>query len=142
MVSLRWFPLDDKADIQNCSPLFRFWKSIVLLTRPIFSQPSSRIALAYQSVCSRTITDRLYSDWIAEKNWTGTILDGNAFLSVYIMAYARIKLSNTWDAVSILTLNYLFKFFLRCSRIRVNLLSYKSKPTDKQELEDQKKLNE
>ena len=35
-------------------------------TRPNFSQPSSRIALVYQSVCSRTIADRLQYDWITE----------------------------------------------------------------------------
>ena len=29
------------------------------LARPNFSQPSSRIALVYQSVCSRMIADRL-----------------------------------------------------------------------------------
>ena len=37
-------------------------------TRPNFSQPSSRIALVYQSFCSRTIADRLLYDGIAEKN--------------------------------------------------------------------------
>ena len=36
--------------------------------RPNFSQPSSLIALVYQSVSSRTITDRLLYDWIAETN--------------------------------------------------------------------------
>ena len=38
-----------------------------LHTRPKFSQPSSRFALVYQLVCSRTTADRLYYDWIAEK---------------------------------------------------------------------------
>ena len=32
-----------------------------------FSLPSSRIDLVYQSFCSRTIADRLYSDWFEEK---------------------------------------------------------------------------
>ena len=35
-------------------------------TRWIFSHPSSRITLVYQSFCYRTIADRLYYDWIAE----------------------------------------------------------------------------
>ena len=41
-------------------------------TSPNFSQPSSRIALVYQSVCSRTIADRLQYGWMAEKNWSST----------------------------------------------------------------------
>ena len=41
-------------------------------TRPNFSQPSSRIALIYQSFVSRTTADRLYYDWIAEKNWSSS----------------------------------------------------------------------
>ena len=36
-------------------------------TRPNFSPPISRIALVYQSFCSRTVEDRLQYDWIAEK---------------------------------------------------------------------------
>ena len=38
-------------------------------TRPNFSQSSSRIALVYQLVCSRTIADWRYSDWIADKKF-------------------------------------------------------------------------
>ena len=37
-------------------------------TRPNIFQPSSCIALVYQSICSRTIADRLQYNWIAEKN--------------------------------------------------------------------------
>ena len=33
-----------------------------------FFHPSSRIALVYQLFCSRATADRLYYDWIAEKN--------------------------------------------------------------------------
>ena len=33
-----------------------------------FFHPSSRIALVYQSFCSQATADRLYYDWIAEKN--------------------------------------------------------------------------
>ena len=40
-------------------------------SRPNFSQPSSRIALVYQSFFSRTIADRLYYDWMVEKNMDG-----------------------------------------------------------------------
>ena len=40
-------------------------------TRLNLFQLSSRIALVFQSVCSRTITDRLYYDWVAEYIWTG-----------------------------------------------------------------------
>ena len=36
-------------------------------TRPNFSQPSSRIALVYQSFCSHTIADWLLYDWITKK---------------------------------------------------------------------------
>ena len=39
-----------------------------LTTSPNFSQPSSRMALVYQSFFSRMIADRLLYDWIAEKN--------------------------------------------------------------------------
>ena len=40
--------------------------------RPNFYQTSSHtIALAFQSVCSRSIADRLYYDRIALKIWTG-----------------------------------------------------------------------
>ena len=35
------------------------------------TDPSSRIALVYQSFCCRTIADRLNYDWIAEKNPDG-----------------------------------------------------------------------
>ena len=44
-----------------------------------FFQASSRIALVYQSVCSRTIADRLYSDWIVEKNLGGSLPIGQSF---------------------------------------------------------------
>ena len=48
--------------------------------RPNFSQPSSCIALVYQSACSRTIADRLLYDWIAEKkNWSSGSCIGNLF---------------------------------------------------------------
>ena len=40
-------------------------------TRSNFSQASSRIALIYQSVCCRTIADRLQNDGIAQFFWTG-----------------------------------------------------------------------
>ena len=38
----------------------------LFLTRPNFLQPSSHIALVYQSVCSGTMADQLYYDWIAK----------------------------------------------------------------------------
>ena len=45
------------------------WKHVLVRsTRQKFSQPSSCIALVYQSFCSRAIADRLYSDWIVQKN--------------------------------------------------------------------------
>ena len=37
-----------------------------LHTRPNFCWPSSRIALVYESFCSRTIADQLLYDWITE----------------------------------------------------------------------------
>ena len=40
-------------------------------SRPIFFQASFRIALVYQSICCRTITNRLYYNWIDEKNLDG-----------------------------------------------------------------------
>ena len=39
--------------------------------RPNFSQPSSRIALVFQLVWSRTIVDLLYYDWITRKKLDG-----------------------------------------------------------------------
>ena len=50
--------------------------------RSNFSQPSSGIALAYQSFCSRRIVDRLYCNWIAEKIWTGRLLCQLNYLSI------------------------------------------------------------
>ena len=38
------------------------------ITRPIFFHHSSRFAVIYQLFCSRTTADRLYYDWIVEKN--------------------------------------------------------------------------
>ena len=43
-------------------------------TRSNFSQPFSCIAIVFQWVCSHTMADRLYYNWIAEKNWTGSFL--------------------------------------------------------------------
>ena len=40
-------------------------------TRPNFFEPCSHIALIYQSFCCRTIADRLFYNWIAEKNMDG-----------------------------------------------------------------------
>ena len=52
-------------------------------TRSNFYQPSSHIALVYQSFCCRTIADRLYYDWIAEKIWTtgGVVFISSHFAS-------------------------------------------------------------
>ena len=60
------FPKLDLLRLQSTvSPLTKLW--MFSLTRPNFSQPSSRIALVYQSFCSRMIADRLLYDWITEK---------------------------------------------------------------------------
>ena len=54
--------------------LLLFWQqtSLPFSSRPIFFPPSSRIAFVYQSVCRRTISDRLYYDWIVEKKLDGS----------------------------------------------------------------------
>ena len=60
-------------------------------SRPIFFHPSSRFAVVYQLFCSRTTTDRLYYDWITEKNLVG--LETGYWL---IIPLAIITLLNVW----------------------------------------------
>ena len=83
----------------------------------IFSQPSSRIGLVYQSVCSRTIADRLYYNRIAEKK-----LDGH-----YCIIHNKLYILQR------MVVYYPSKFFSAiqsfCSRLSVVLVSYDSGST-------------
>ena len=57
------------------------------ITRPNIFHPSSRFAVVYQSFCSRTTADRLYYDWIAEKNLVEQLYCSS--LSVVLLLYNR-----------------------------------------------------
>ena len=118
---------------------------ICSITRPNFSQPFSRFAVVYQSVCCRTITDRLQYDCIRGKNlvehWNVFQIFNQTWTSlasikcVYI---TDLSLISTHTPFALNWRRYLrwatrSDFFLRSIRIRVDLLSYDSKTTDKQE---------
>ena len=88
-------------------------------TRPFF-QPSSRFAVIYQSFCSRTTTDWLHYDWIDEKN-----MDGYRVTKGFWWHFSSAAMRQNSHLGP--------KYFLQSSRIRVDLLLYKRKTTDKRE---------
>ena len=70
---------------------------------PKFIQSSSRIALVYQSVCSRTIADRLQYNWIAKK--MDGFLPSSLPFPPYLSAAGGLKLLGKSDDLLLLLLH-------------------------------------
>ena len=98
------------------------WKSGSLLgmcgiTRATYFQPSSCIALIYQSTRSCTIADRLQYEWAAEKNLDGNFIHVAAKKLLGIRFHVQVIF---WDSIVLQS---------SCYRTTENWLQYKSNTT-------------
>ena len=87
----------------------------------------------YRTICCHTISNRLFYNWIVEKNLDGINMCIKYNTLIVIIHCRQFKLYST-----MCTRPY---FFLQSSCIRVDLLSYESKLTDKREQHERSGLS-
>ena len=94
--------------------------TIYMLHPSKFCWHYSRISLVYQSVCSRTIADRFYSDWTGGKNLDGR--EGTKRDPVHIFFCYLVVLELIWYRTTANQLLYDQKKF--CDPVAFESISY------------------